>query len=70
MENKEFNLSEKRRKAFEPFIGMSHIAQFYRIVLSQDEEFIKLLKKEFRKGCMATPTAYEIIDKLAGDKLI
>jgi|TARA_Y100000034_G_scaffold20139_1_gene22914 hypothetical protein len=34
------------------------------------KEFIKELKKELRESTSATPTGYDIIDKLAGDKLV
>jgi hypothetical protein len=61
-----FNLLNKRREIFHIFVGTPHIAQIYRIILEQDKEFIRLLKEEIRKGSCATPTAYDIIDKLSG----
>lgn len=32
--------------------------------------FVEELKQELRKGSSATPTAYDIIDKLAGERLV
>jgi len=41
------------------------------IVETRDvRDTIQKLKEELRKGSSATPTAYDIIDKLFGEKLI
>ena len=59
---KEFNLSEKL------FISPNFTPRS-NLTKEDVKEFIRLLKEELKKGSMATPTAYDLIDKLAGDDL-
>ena len=57
-----FNLSEKI------IISNKYISNFF---YEEDvKEAIKILKERLKKGSSATPTAYDIIDEVFGDKLI
>ena len=69
---KEFNLSEKRKKMFEAVKGLApekHKDTINVIKINievQDEEFIKLLKGEFVIGKFTSTFIKSKIDKLAG----
>ncbi len=63
---KKFNLSEK-------IIGNPHMMNVDVFKLEDVKEFIRLLKERFGEWIFETEdlaSAFEIIDKLAGDKLI
>jgi len=67
MKEKEFNLSEKRRELFKKYRLLNG---FKKMILEQDKEFIKRLKEKFPQHRTDVVWFNELIDKLAGDKLI
>lgn len=75
MENKEFNLSEKRKKIRERFGILSDdhkamLEEVLRIVEEQDKEFIRRLKEELSwEGGHKPEAINQVIDKLSGDRL-
>ncbi len=67
--DKEFNLSEERNKLYNLFKSEEYkavVRDVLREVEKQDKEFIKRLKKKADLDKIDC----EIVDKLAGDKLI
>ena len=66
----EFNLTAERRKLFEEvLVGKPNGARIYRIILEQDEEFIKQLKEKFSEWIIDEEdlaSAFMMIDKLNG----
>jgi len=73
--DKEFNLSEKRKKLWKVYGRKELSSHVYQIVLLQDKEFLRLLKEEteLEEGTITRELHkkkfYKIIDKLAGEKL-
>lgn len=85
MSKEEFNLSEKRERLSEYLreqgLSVKTCSDILRVVISQDKEFIKLLKKTYYKYCSCGgkrccddceslfKDLSKEIDKLAGEKL-